>query len=224
MQILAHRGASKRALENSMEAFRSAISSGCDGIEFDVHFCNGQALIIHDTNLLRTHKVDVNITELNETLRQQYQIPTLTQVMALLPPDLIINIEVKSCDDVPFMQEYMAKLSHLGLFSEHVVLSSFDKRLLEHLHCIKLPVKWGWLSEDRHQELPSIGGDINYDIVGISSEIATAQRITTIKQTGKSVWVFTLDEPAQWEDMLQLGVDGYFTNTPHEAVHWFNAR
>ncbi len=224
MQILAHRGASKRFLENSMEAFRSAISSGCDGIEFDVHFCNGQALIIHDTNLLRTHKVDVNITELNEMLRQQYQIPTLTQVMALLPPDLIINIEVKSCDDVPFMQEYMAKLSHLGLFGEHVVLSSFDKRLLEHLQCIKLPVKWGWLSEDNHAELPSIRGDIIYDIVGISSEIATAQRITTIKQTGKSVWVFTLDEPAQWEDMLQLGVDGYFTNIPHEAVNWFNAR
>ena len=224
MHILAHRGASNLARENSMEAFRLAISSGCDGIEFDVHFCNGQALIIHDTNLLRTHNVDLAITSLNETHRAEFQIPSLTQVLALLPSDLIINIEVKSCDDVVFMQEYMSRLSSSGLLGPQIVLSSFDTDILRHLQVLPLAVRWGWLIEERQQALPSTEEDFAYDIVGISAELVTADYVKSIQQAEKWVWVFTLDAQTEWEKMNQLGVDGFFTNIPHDAVTWLNAR
>lgn len=224
MLILAHRGASNIALENSMNAFRLAISSGCDGIEFDVHFCNGQALIIHDTNLLRTHSVNLDIAVLDEALRAEYQIPTLTQVMALLPSDLIINIEVKSCDDVLFMQEYVSRLVTLGLLGPHVVISSFDINLLMHLQLLNLPVRWGWLTEENQMGLPDENGNFIYDIVGISAEVVTKDYVKIIQQAGKLVWVFTLDKHTQWNNMVELGVDGYFTNVPNDAVTWFNTR
>ncbi|MGH9821391.1 MAG: glycerophosphodiester phosphodiesterase, partial [Pyrinomonadaceae bacterium] len=53
--IIAHRGASAQAPENTLAAFRSAIDAGADGIEFDVRLSkDGRAVVIHDGTLERT--------------------------------------------------------------------------------------------------------------------------------------------------------------------------
>ena len=72
--------------------------------------------------------------------------------------------------------------------------------------------------------LPDENGDFIYDIVGISAEVVTEDYVKTIQQAGKLAWVFTLDQHTQWNNMLELGVDGYFTNIPNDAVTWFNTR
>src|SRR5690349_12288366 len=63
--IIGHRGASAVAPENTMAAFRSAIETGADGIEFDVQLSKDNiAVIIHDDNLRRTGSLDRYVADL----------------------------------------------------------------------------------------------------------------------------------------------------------------
>ncbi|MCC7307509.1 MAG: hypothetical protein IT173_08080 [Acidobacteria bacterium] len=63
--IIAHRGASSVAPENTIDAFRKAIDAGADGIEFDVRLArDGVPVVIHDRTLKRTNKVDLAVSDL----------------------------------------------------------------------------------------------------------------------------------------------------------------
>src|SRR5688572_21349320 len=63
--IIAHRGASAVAPENTLSAFKKAIDAGADGVEFDVRLSkDGVPVIIHDNNILRTTGVDQRVADL----------------------------------------------------------------------------------------------------------------------------------------------------------------
>ena len=66
MKIIAHRGASQYAQENSFDAFHIALTHPIAGIEFDVHFINGQAIVIHDESMVRTHNIGLSLSDLQQ--------------------------------------------------------------------------------------------------------------------------------------------------------------
>jgi glycerophosphoryl diester phosphodiesterase len=66
MLIIAHRGASARAPENTLAAFRLAFADGADGLEFDVQIArDGVPVVIHDASLQRTGLIKANVHELS---------------------------------------------------------------------------------------------------------------------------------------------------------------
>lgn len=122
--IIAHRGASAHAPENTLAAFRMAIDAGADGVEFDVQLAkDGVAVVIHDTDLKRTGSLDERVAGLTSAelsnidagswfnaahpKRAQPEfakatVPTLSQVLDLLQgfPGLIY-VELK-CDETNY--------------------------------------------------------------------------------------------------------------------------
>jgi glycerophosphoryl diester phosphodiesterase len=63
--IIAHRGASTRAPENTIASFREAINAGADGIEFDVRLAqDGVPVVIHDPTLSRTGRISGNVSDM----------------------------------------------------------------------------------------------------------------------------------------------------------------
>jgi len=63
--IIAHRGASAHAPENTLAAFQLALDAGADGVEFDVQLAkDGVPVVIHDANLLRTAGIDTKVADL----------------------------------------------------------------------------------------------------------------------------------------------------------------
>ncbi len=110
--ILAHRGASGYAPENTMEAFELAAKMGADGIELDVHFtADGEVVVLHDEKIDRTSNgqglvTDYTLAELktfdfgyhfNGEQRKGVKIPTLDEVYELVAPlGMIVNVEIKS--------------------------------------------------------------------------------------------------------------------------------
>jgi glycerophosphoryl diester phosphodiesterase len=108
--ILAHRGARRRAPENTMAAFRLAAEMGADGIELDVQLCkDGEAVIIHNHTVDETtdgegRVKDFTLAELQELdaggwYAAQFagqRVPTLAQVLHELGPRLTLNIELKT--------------------------------------------------------------------------------------------------------------------------------
>jgi glycerophosphoryl diester phosphodiesterase len=68
--VVAHRGASRRALENSLEAFSLSLADRADMIEFDVRLsADGEAVVIHDARTGRTARENLTVRWPNATLR-----------------------------------------------------------------------------------------------------------------------------------------------------------
>ena len=73
MLNLAHRGFKGSYPENTMLAYRKAIEVGADGVEFDVHLTkDGELVIIHDENLIRTCGVDILVKDLSLAELKKY--------------------------------------------------------------------------------------------------------------------------------------------------------
>ena len=109
--VLAHRGYSAKAPENTMAAFELALAVGADGIELDVHMTrDGEIVVIHDDTLDRTTNgkgpvSDQTMAELRELDAGSWfspefageRIPTLKLVLELIKDkDVLLNIEIKT--------------------------------------------------------------------------------------------------------------------------------
>nr|WP_263972611.1 glycerophosphodiester phosphodiesterase family protein [Thermoanaerobacterium thermosaccharolyticum] len=109
--VIAHRGDSKNAPENTLSAFKRAVEVGSDGIEIDVQLCkDGHLVVIHDERVDRTtdgigYVKDYTLSELKRLSAgikfgkkfADEKIPTLPEVFELLKnEDVLLNIEIKS--------------------------------------------------------------------------------------------------------------------------------
>src|SRR5690554_7959632 len=111
MYVLAHRGYSGKAPENTMAAFELAVKSGADGLELDVHITkDGEVVVIHDDTVDRTtdgtgRVEDYTYEELlkfdagswfGEEFKGE-RLPTLADVCEIVKgTDLIFNVELKA--------------------------------------------------------------------------------------------------------------------------------
>lgn len=101
MKVLAHRGASGLAPENSLEAFALAVRLGADGVELDVQRCaTGEVVVFHDADLARLagdprRVAEVSFAELRAVrLAGGARIPTLAEAYEAAAP-LLVNVELK---------------------------------------------------------------------------------------------------------------------------------
>ena len=132
--ILAHRGARLQAPENTLEAFQKAFDLGVDGIECDVFLSqDGIPVIIHDETLDRTTTGTGSIWKYSAKYLQTLGVPTLKQVLSILPDGAIINIELKNCQ--PYTAQFLADQVHNLLKYDQnkvqVIISSFNPKLLK---------------------------------------------------------------------------------------------
>ncbi|MEI6306166.1 MAG: glycerophosphodiester phosphodiesterase family protein, partial [Deltaproteobacteria bacterium] len=112
--LIAHRGASREAPENTLAAFRLAFSEGADGIEADFRLTrDGKIICLHDSSTSRTAGIDLKVADssLKELRRLDVGawkgecwrgelIPTLEEVLATLPAEKKLLIELKSGPEI----------------------------------------------------------------------------------------------------------------------------
>src|SRR5687768_953684 len=116
--VVAHRGASTQAPENTMEAFRLGVEAGADAIELDVHLtADGQLAVIHDDTLDRTtdrtgRVAELTMDQIREAdagatfarpddaglpyAREGLRVPTLPEVLEWLPDGVGLVVEIKA--------------------------------------------------------------------------------------------------------------------------------
>ena len=135
--IIAHRGASFEAPENTLASAKLAWQQNCDALEVDVHKSkDNHIVVIHDPDTLRTTGIkkiirDENLTDIqkldagswkNSKYKQEY-IPSLKEVINTVPPDKKLCIEIKSADCVDLIDK-LIKESHLQ--PQQLVFMDFD--------------------------------------------------------------------------------------------------
>lgn len=212
MNIIAHRGASYYAPENSLSAFQLALEHAVSGIEFDVHYCHGQALVIHDVDLQRTHNHPAHISTLTPKQLSEYQIPTLEQVVTLIGTECIINIEVKSVDDNTGFIQHLLDLQTRKLIHSNTVISSFNHCLLDQYQVAGVNTQYAGLIAHLPKDLAQFAVTGGFDIIAIAADVVNQAMIINAHHLGKKVWVYTVDDPAKAAHLRLWQVDAIFSN------------
>ena len=151
MLVIAHRGSSGLAPENTLAAFRQAVRDRADMIELDVRLSrDGELMVIHDRRLYRTTGMRGKVREwtaaalgrLNAGAGHgraygQERIPMLTTVLRVLPRTMGLNVEAKTDGDrrrSGLLVERLGALLSSATEKRRIMVSSFDHAFLRQLH------------------------------------------------------------------------------------------
>lgn len=230
MQLFAHRGASKDAPENTLEAFEAARAQGADGVELDVMRCStGELVVCHDEvldrlagvrwELARTPWWKLERLDVGSRLGfPKARLPLLHEVLALLPRTMRINIELK-CDafDDRGLSLAVAQLLTERGEGQRCFLSSFNPLCLLRVARAFPALHRGLLIDPDRPWFPQ--ANLWLPVVARTSVHPHASQITPERvqrwhAAGYAVVAWTVDSPQQARALRAMQVDVCITNTP----------
>jgi len=234
VEIIAHRGASYDAPENTMASFRLGWEKRAN-VELDVYLSkDDRMVVIHDASTKRTAGVDLKVKEAtSEQLRaldvgsfkaKEFageRIPLLADVVKSIPPTQKLYIEIKCGKEiVPQLRQLLAESGKMS----QVVIIGFDlETVAESKKQIDVPTYWlkgtekdkkteQWIPHD--PKLVQMAKDKGLDGLDVHFAGVTEELVRAAKAAGQKLYVWTVDDPAEARRLVQLGVDGITTNRP----------
>lgn len=225
INISAHRGASKRAPENTLPAIEAAIESMADYAEIDVQeSSDGRMVLMHDLSLKRTAGVDLYVYDLTFRQLRRYdvgswfseeyiytKIPTLEEVLETAKGKIGLNIELKRTKSGDDLANKVVELVKKYGMEDQVVFSSSDYRYLKEIKSLDESLTTGYI-------LTSLMGggynDKNIDFYSIKYSYVSASVVDKIHSAGKGIHVWTVDSRPTMERMIRYGVDNIITDNP----------
>jgi glycerophosphoryl diester phosphodiesterase len=225
--VLAHRGASRRAPENTIAAFRLARELGADGVELDVRRTRDGVLVVsHDPHvddfgLLVEH----SFTELRAAVPR---VPTLEEAFDALD-GMIVNVEIKCFPTEPdadperlVARGVVALLDRRGVH-DRAMVSSFELDAVDVVRALDARVVTGWLTSGLAPatSLPIAAARghawLNPDRASMTGVGAT-DAVREAAELGIRLDVWTVDDPGEISALAAAGVDAIITNVPDVAL------
>ena len=226
--IIAHRGASHDAPENTLASVNLAWERNADATEVDIHLSkDNRIMVIHDGDTKRTTGKKMVIREsMSPALRSldanngmdQFKgerIPFLEEVIATVPNGKILFIEVKTDTVIiPYLVEVLASSPDK---SRLVVISfDFDVCAMMKKEIPAIPVFWlhytlsgsyktKWISRAVDAGLDGL----NFRHTGISQDFVEA-----VHRSGMKMFAWTVDDPEDAARLIEIGIDGITSNRP----------
>ena len=230
--IVAHRGASKEAPENTIPAFNLAWEQYADAIEGDFHLTkDGYIVCIHDSNTKSVS--DTNLVVRNTTLSQLRKldvgvhfdsrfkgtiIPTIAEVFSTIPEQKVIYIEIKCGSKIipPLLEE----IKKSNLKTEQIIVMSFKKKVIQELKERAPQYKALWLFNKSGKTASSIDTvlatlkQIKADGLSATKNIIDNIFIKSIKEKGYEYHVWTIDDAQTAIRFKKWGATSIITNVP----------
>ena len=232
MLVLAHRGASGYAPENTMIAFQKAIDLKADGFELDVQMTkDGEIVVIHDETIDRTSdgKGWVKDFTFEELRKYNYNkthpefdhadIPTMREVFELVKPtNLVINIEIKTgIIFYPIEEKLLALTKEMGM-EDRVFYSSFNHYTVKKIHQLDPATTVGFLYADGPIDMPEYG--TKHGVNALHPALYNLQYpgfVEECKKRGLALNVWTVNEEQYVKMCMEVQVDSVITNYPDMA-------
>ena len=231
MLVIAHRGASGRAPENTLAAFRLALEMGAKAVEFDVHQTLDRELVVaHDDDLRRCGgdkrrlknvrwKGDAERIDVGSWFDARFageRPPRLDDVYDLAPETVELHLEIKHGSSVyPDIEERVLDLVRRRKGLRRTLVSSFDHAALRRVRALDETARVGYLLGLRtlkaaFREMK----DLAAESLNLSARQATARAVKAAHDRGFKVLVYTVNTPMERDRLAALGVDGIFSNYP----------
>lgn len=229
-EIIAHRGASLYAPENTLAAFELAIEQGADAIEFDVHLSKDEVpIIIHDDTIKRTTEVTTNIRIKDMTLAEiqslsagswfsaKYSseiIPTLEELLILVNHRTILFLELKVTSPL-LEQKTVDLLSEYDMLDQTVFLST-NRSQLQRIKEFNPDFPTLLLLSSYYGDYQRLGGFDDVDAFGFERSFIQSdpELLEILHEDGKKVYIWTVTDPTQLKEIILLDIDGIITNDP----------
>ena len=235
VNIWAHRGASTKAPENTLPAFREAIRAGADGLELDVHLtADGEVAVTHDPVIDRVSdghgRVDsytlealrrFNFSKVLPGYGEVTRIPTLADVYELAAPAGVhVNVEIKN-EEMRYagIEEKLTALARTYGMEERVIYSSFNHYTLMRMRAVNpgakvAPLYMAGIYEPEQYAL-RIGAAAIHPMY---PSALMPGLVAQCRAAGVDVNVWTVDEEKLAMGMVQAGVSGIITNEPEKML------
>ena len=223
--IMAHRGYSAAAPENTVPAFQKSIDEGFTAAELDVQMTkDGEIIVLHDSSLKRTTGLNKRVWEVTydeikdldngSFFSKEYAgttIPTLDEVLKLCKDKLYLNIEIKRTGHDDGITQKVVDIIADNDFFDECDITSQNYHTLEEVREINPDVLTAYTS------IIGIGDIQNLeaaDIISIQETFATYENINNLHTAGKRVFVWTVNESSTMQKLISLNVDAILTNNP----------
>jgi len=234
--VIAHRGASAYEPENTLAAFEKAIEMGADYIETDVHQTKDSVLVLmHDLTVSRTCEANSELkTKLVKELSytefsslkikgKKYAPPTLEAALNLINGRCKLLIELKKGSNYyPGIEKRVMNLIKKNNAESWAdIIHSFDKKALLKVNEQKTGIK---LQKLIVFKFPLSSFNFSKGIkkddfsdwrgVNVYYRFARKKLIKKLHKQGKTVYVWTVNNPKKAKELIKRGVDGIITNKP----------
>ncbi|WP_036688189.1 glycerophosphodiester phosphodiesterase [Paucisalibacillus globulus] len=233
-KIIAHRGASKLAPENTMYAFVLAYKLGAEGIETDVQLTKDDVpVLIHDETVKRTtnssgYVKDFTYEELKRLDAGSWFSPefcdariiTLEEFLKWIKPkDLCINIELKNNKIEYNNLETIVydMLKHHRLL-ERTTLSTFNPNSVKRLVKYQNNIEIAFLTSKRNPNLVEYAKNLGANALHVKYRLVNQQLMEQAQKQNMPVRVYTVNKFKRMAHCYHLNCDGIFTDVPYKAL------
>lgn len=235
-EIVAHRGASAQAPENTLAAYRLAWQMGSPAAEVDVWLTkDGRVIALHDNDTERTTGVklaprqatfaELAVLDAGAWKKPFYtgeRIPLLEDMIAAMPAGKRLFVEIKdNADIVPHVKEI---IEASGKKEQIVIIGfSFDVMRAAQQAMPDIPVKWllGAKQDQETGEYEKIdpanvqkAKEAGFEGLNVSWRGVTPELIAAAKAAGQELYVWTVNDPAEARRLVEMGVAGVTTDVP----------
>jgi glycerophosphoryl diester phosphodiesterase len=225
--VIAHRGSSAQAPENTLAAFRLAVEQGADVVELDVQeSADGEVLVAHDSDLMKVAGVGLKIGETDAAELRAVDIgsyagaqfaaervPTLAEALAVCKGKTRMIIELKSYGHDQRLEERVAAIVEAAGMEDSCSFMSLDHHMVGAMKRLRPQWRVGVLAAKALGDLTSLDADF----LAVEARMATPRFVRRAHRAGQDVFVWTVNDPAWMLTTLSRGVDGLITDTPDVA-------
>lgn len=225
--IFGHRGAPRRARENTLEAFAAARDEGADGVELDVHRTADSVLVVHHDAEIEGFGVLAGRSF--EAVRGAYAwLPTLAEVLDECR-GMVVNIEIKnSPKDADFdpalaLSDLVVELLATRGGGDDVLVSSFHLPSIDRVHALDAALATGYLMVLEPPPLAAIaaaragGHRAIHPFFGVLADGAAVAVVEDAHRFGIAVNTWTVNDHEDIARFAAAGVDAIITDVPAEA-------
>lgn len=232
-KIIAHRGFSDIAPENTLIAFQKAIEIGADYFELDVHQTkDGILVVIHDKTINRTSsnnktgKINnLNFSELHSVrvglsskFGEEYnneKIPTLKEALELAKGNIKVCVELKADKIENQVAELLNELDMI----DQVIVFAFNDKSLVNIKKLNPEIKTLFLKSYANIKTLDFVKEINANAIGVGYDTKiTKEFISYAHKNNIEVFKWTVNKEQEMKELIDLQIDGIITNKPDLAL------
>ncbi len=232
MLVIAHRGASGNAPENTLAAFRKAIALGASFIETDLQLSRDARFVaIHDATVNRTTNGqgavhDMTLDDLRKLDAGSWfgsefsgeRIPTLEEILEFSKKnDVVFYLEIKPGGSWGGEHAMISSLRESGEIPRTVVIS-FDPSIVLSLRKIEPTLMTGLLYDGQIENPLDKAVAIGARQLVVRGDLVTPALISEAKKKDLQVVCWTVNHPAHMRLLAAAGVDGIMSDYPDRLV------
>jgi len=240
--VIAHRGGSHLAPENTLSGIRKAIEVGADMIEIDVEqTIDSVVIVIHDKTVDRTTNgsgpVDslpykyIKTLDAGSWFDKRFKgekVPTFDEVLELIDGKVKLLVEIKDGSErYPGIEQRTVKVIQKYKAHSWVIVQSFNIKAIERVKALDPEIKTFYLlgrnfstyyktfCEDQSRQPPPVYG---YEGIAVHYSMLTNASVDSLRKSGLGVFTWTVNDPVSMKKMVGAGVDGIITDAPDKLI------